>query len=108
MLAGNIGGIITIPGDNETQIYYTISGVLYRNIKITKYGKYKVFILQNTKNTILVIWRLILMETKVTTIRVNEEILDQLKIQAVKEKVTQTELINRYIVKGLRNDGVEI
>lgn len=48
------------------------------------------------------------METKVTTIRVKEEILDQVKIQAVKEKVTQTELINRYITDGLRNDGVEI
>ncbi len=48
------------------------------------------------------------METKVTTIRVNENVLDQIKIQAIKEKITQTELINKYLIAGLKNDGVEI
>ena len=33
---------------------------------------------------------------------------DLSKIQAIKEEITQTELITRYLTNGLRNDGVEI
>ena len=37
-----------------------------------------------------------------------EEILEEIKIKAIKDKITQTELINKYIIAGLRNDGVKI
>lgn len=45
---------------------------------------------------------------KNTTIRVNEDILEEIKVKAVRDKITQTELINKYLIAGLRNDGVDI
>ena len=48
------------------------------------------------------------METKVTTIRIETKIKKLLKIKATERDITQTQLINEYIINGLRNDGVEI
>ncbi len=48
------------------------------------------------------------MAKKNTSFNLDTELLKEIKIQAVKEGITQTELITRYLTAGLQNDGVEI
>jgi len=48
------------------------------------------------------------MVKKNTSFNLETELLKELKIQAVKEGITQTELITRYLTNGLKSDGVEI
>jgi hypothetical protein len=39
-----------------------------------------------------------------TTIRINEEIKQLLKLKSVETGITQLDLANRYILKGLKED----
>lgn len=48
------------------------------------------------------------MVKKNTSFNLETELLKEIKIQATREEITQTELITRYLKAGLRNDGVEI
>lgn len=48
------------------------------------------------------------MAKKNTTLYLDTKLLKKIKFQAVKEEITQTELITRYLTAGLKNDGVEI
>lgn len=48
------------------------------------------------------------MSLKNTTIRVKENVLEEIKVKAIRDNITQTELINRYLIAGLKNDGVDI
>ena len=48
------------------------------------------------------------MALKNTTIRVKEKVLEEIKIKAVRDNITQTELINKYLIAGLKNDGIDI
>lgn len=43
-----------------------------------------------------------------TSFNLESELLKEIKLQATREEITQTELITRYLTVGLRNDGVEI
>ena len=40
-----------------------------------------------------------------TTIRINEDIKQQLKIKSAELGVTQMDLLNRYIIEGLKRDS---
>ena len=48
------------------------------------------------------------MVKKNTSFNLESELLKEIKLQAIKKEITQTELITRYLKAGLRNDGVEI
>lgn len=48
------------------------------------------------------------MVKKNTTLYLDKNLLKTIKIQAVKEDLTQTDLITRYLIDGLKNDGVEL
>ena len=48
------------------------------------------------------------MAIKNTTIRVKEKVLEEIKRKAVRDNITQTELINKYLIAGLKNDGIDI
>ena len=48
------------------------------------------------------------METKVTSLRLETEVRKHIKLMAYQKDITQTELINKYLKDGLRNDGVDI
>lgn len=50
----------------------------------------------------------IFMVKKNTTLYLDKNLLKTIKIQAVKEDLTQTDLITRYLIDGLKNDGVEL
>ena len=39
-----------------------------------------------------------------TTIRINEDVKQQLKIQSAKLGVKQIDLVNRYVIEGIRRD----
>lgn len=43
-----------------------------------------------------------------TSFNLESELLKEIKLQATREEITQTELITRYLKAGLKNDGVEI
>lgn len=45
------------------------------------------------------------MAIKVTSIRIEEDLIDKVKFLALKEKTTQTELINEFIKNGLKEKG---
>ena len=51
------------------------------------------------------------MVSKVTSFKLNVDLVKQLKIQAIKEDKTATELLEQYIAAGLKNnneDNIEI
>ena len=51
------------------------------------------------------------MVSKVTSFKLNVDLVKQLKIQAIKEDKTATELLEQYITAGLKNnneDNIEI
>lgn len=48
------------------------------------------------------------MVKKNTSFNLETELLTEIKLQAVREGITQTELITRYLKAGLKMDGVEI
>jgi len=48
------------------------------------------------------------MSLKNTTIRVKENVLEEIKVKAIRDNITQTELINRYLIAGLKKDGIDI
>lgn len=39
-----------------------------------------------------------------TTVRINEEVKHQLKIQSAKLGVKQIDLVNRYVIEGIKRD----
>ncbi len=43
-----------------------------------------------------------------TSFNLESELLKEIKLQATREEITQTELITRYLKAGLKNDGIEI
>ena len=48
------------------------------------------------------------MAIKVTSFKLDTEIMKKIKITATEKEITQTELVTQYLKAGLRNDGVEI
>lgn len=48
------------------------------------------------------------MVIKVTSFKIEEDIIKQIKIKAIEKDITQTELITEYLKQGLINDGVII
>ncbi len=48
------------------------------------------------------------MAIKTTTIKIDDRVLEEIKIKAVRDKITQQELISKYLIDGLKKDGVEI
>lgn len=48
------------------------------------------------------------MVVKVTSFKIESEILKQIKIKATEKEITQTELITEYLKQGLLKDGVII
>ena len=49
-----------------------------------------------------------MVKKKNTSFNLEVELLKQIKLQAIREEITQTELITRYLKAGLKMDGVEI
>lgn len=43
-----------------------------------------------------------------TSFNLESELLKEIKLQATREEITQTELITRYLKAGLKKDGVDI
>ena len=41
-----------------------------------------------------------------TTIKINKDLQQQLKLKSVEQGVTQIELANRYILEGLKSDSI--
>lgn len=48
------------------------------------------------------------MVKKNTTLYLDTSLLKEIKIQAIREDLTQTALITKYLKDGLKNDGVEL
>ena len=48
------------------------------------------------------------MVVKVTSFKLDTEIMKKLKITATEKEITQTELITQYLKEGLKKDGVDI
>lgn len=48
------------------------------------------------------------MVKKNTSFNLDTELLKEIKIQATREEITQTELITRYLKAGLKKDGVDL
>ena len=48
------------------------------------------------------------MVVKVTSFKIENEILKQIKIKATEKEITQTELITEYLKQGLLKDSVKI
>lgn len=44
------------------------------------------------------------MVIKVTSFKLDEDLLKQVKIKAIEKGITQTELITEYLKQGLKND----
>ena len=47
------------------------------------------------------------MVLKVTSLKIDSELLKEVKIKATQKEITQTELITEYLKQGLKNDDVE-
>ena len=45
------------------------------------------------------------MVLKVTSFKLDSELLKQIKIKATEKEITQSELITEYLKKGLENDN---
>ena len=50
----------------------------------------------------------VFMVKKNTTLYLDTNLLKTIKIQAIKEDLTQTDLITKYLIAGLKNDGVDL
>lgn len=44
------------------------------------------------------------MVVKVTSFKIEEELIKQIKIKAIERGITQTELISEYLEQGIKND----
>ena len=44
------------------------------------------------------------MVVKVTSFKIDEELIKQIKIKAIEKGITQTELISEYLEQGIKND----
>ena len=44
------------------------------------------------------------MVVKVTSFKIDEELIKQIKIKAIERGITQTELISEYLEQGIKND----
>lgn len=47
------------------------------------------------------------MAVRVTSFKIDVEIMKQIKIKATEKEITQTELITEYLKQGLLKDGVK-
>lgn len=48
------------------------------------------------------------MVLKTTSLIIDSEIMKQIKIVCAKKEMNQTELIKEYLIKGLKDDGINI
>ena len=46
------------------------------------------------------------MAVKMTSFNIDSEIMKKIKLLATEQEITQTELITRYLIQGLKNDGI--
>lgn len=48
------------------------------------------------------------MAIKNTSLRIEENYMQELKLLAVKKKTTQSQLLNEFIRQGLKSNGIDI
>ena len=48
------------------------------------------------------------MAMKTTTIKIDDKVLEEIKVKAIRDKINQQDLITKYLLDGLKRDVVEI